>query len=229
MRGASPRAESKDALLPVPKAPDTTPEPPKQPSTVLTLPTILTLTRVAAIPALIAVWFGSGGNAAVVTGSIFLAACITDFLDGYLARRMGTHSAFGAFLDPVADKLMVSTVLILLSSKPIVLGSFAGNSWLIPTLASAIIGREIAMSALREWAASVGEEAHKAVAVSQLGKWKTTTQMVALTLLLFSSGGASDNLWMEYSATTGTPLLVVATFLTVYSLYQYTRGLWKFF
>ena len=137
----------------------------------------------------------------------------------------GSFSVFGAFLDPVADKLMVSTVLILLSTRPILAGPFAGNAWLLPTLASgavgdrgvndqllqsgscyvqsctsvvespnhymqllptsksilaAIIGREIAMSALREWAASVSEEAHKAVAVSQLGKWKTTTQVSSL-------------------------------------------------
>lgn len=228
MRGAPQEAGPKDAAQAQLASPNTPTAPTKQESSVLTLPTILTLTRVAAIPALIAVWFGAGSSAAAVTASIFLAACITDFLDGYLARKMGTHSAFGAFLDPVADKLMVSTVLILLSSKPIVGGSFAGNSWLMPTIASAIIGREIAMSALREWAASKSEEAHKAVAVSQLGKWKTTTQMVALTLLLFSSGGVSDNLWMEYSATLGTPLLLVATFLTVYSLYQYMRGLWKY-
>lgn len=189
----------------------------------------MTLSRVLAIPILIAVWFGTASRtSSFITASIFLAACITDFVDGYLARKMGTHSPFGAFLDPVADKLMVSTVLILLSSKPFVSGYFAGNPWLMPSITSAIIGREIAMSALREWAASLGSEAHKAVAVSPLGKWKTTTQMTALVFLLVSSGGAQDNAYLEACANIGPPLLLVAAFLTLYSLYEYLKGLWKY-
>ncbi|GBG67111.1 hypothetical protein CBR_g81535 [Chara braunii] len=150
----------------------------------LNIPTLLTLCRVAAVPALLVVYFVQEPWAAAAGAIIFLAASVTDWLDGFLARKMGTSSAFGAFLDPVADKLMVATVLVLLCSRPPPTGAFAGFPWLLPLPSILIIGREITMSAIREWAASQGGKMHKAVAVNSLGKWKTAMQMAALTLLL---------------------------------------------
>ncbi|KAK9816708.1 hypothetical protein WJX72_004036 [[Myrmecia] bisecta] len=215
------RAEVKSPEVVVPVDGKTTKE------KLLTLPTVLTLARVAAIPLLVVVWYSQSSNTAWITSALFVAASLTDFLDGYLARKMGVTLAFGAFLDPVADKLMVATVLVLLSTHPLAGGPWAGNAWLVPLMASAIIGREITMSALREWAASLGDEAHKAVAVSAWGKWKTASQMVSLSLLLFCSQGGSGQL-TELAGVTGPPLLCIAAFLTVYSLAEYFRALWRF-
>lgn len=193
----------------------------------LTIPTILTLGRVAAIPLLIGCWFWQSPIAPGACTAIFIAAAITDWLDGYLARKLNAGSAFGAFLDPVADKLMVATVLVLLSTTPIPVGPLAGNAWLLPVLSLAIIGREITMSALREWAAALGPEARSAVAVSALGKWKTAAQMVSLTLLLAARAGGVS--WLvDASGLLGPPLLGVAAYLTVHSLALYMRGLWPF-
>eukprot|EP00878_Enallax_costatus_P035862 GHUV01040103.1.p1 GENE.GHUV01040103.1~~GHUV01040103.1.p1 ORF type:complete len:221 (+),score=63.82 GHUV01040103.1:233-895(+) len=110
-----------------------TPEREKPPS-VLTLPTVLTLARVAAIPALIAAWFWSDPAASSWVTGLFVAASVTDWLDGYLARKLNAHSSFGAFLDPVADKLMVATVLVLLSTQPLAAGPLAGNAWVMPVV-----------------------------------------------------------------------------------------------
>eukprot|EP00192_Tetraselmis_astigmatica_P019148 CAMPEP_0117675672 /NCGR_PEP_ID=MMETSP0804-20121206/15739_1 /TAXON_ID=1074897 /ORGANISM="Tetraselmis astigmatica, Strain CCMP880" /LENGTH=244 /DNA_ID=CAMNT_0005484709 /DNA_START=326 /DNA_END=1061 /DNA_ORIENTATION=+ len=199
----------------------------RQPGTIFNLPTILTIGRVAAVPGLIGAFYWSSPWSAPVCTSLFIVAALTDFLDGYLARKMNATSAFGAFLDPVADKLMVAAVLVLLSTQPIPSGPFSGNSLFVPLCALAIIGREITMSALREWAAGLGEEAHKAVAVSSLGKLKTATQMVSLTMMLYASGGATNNLAVV-SATAGPWVLAVATALTVWSLLEYFKGLWPF-
>jgi CDP-diacylglycerol--glycerol-3-phosphate 3-phosphatidyltransferase len=191
---------------------------------ILTLPTILTLARVAAIPALVVCWFSQEWTACA---ALFIGASLTDYLDGYLARKLNASSAFGAFLDPVADKLMVATVLILNALAPVPAGPLIGNTWLFPVLACIIIGREITMSALREWAAALGPEAHSAVAVSWTGKWKTAAQMVSLTLLLLAKvpglHGATENLGVA-----GVVLLGVAALLTVWSLLEYFRALWKF-
>ncbi|KAK9822070.1 hypothetical protein WJX74_004783 [Apatococcus lobatus] len=191
------------------------------------LPTILTVGRVCSIPILMALWFSPLQNVPEMCAGIFAAAAFTDWLDGYLARRLKADSAFGAFLDPVADKLMVAAVLILLSSQPLGAGPFAGNAWLLPLLSTAIIGREITMSALREWAASLGSEAYSSVAVSSWGKWKTATQMISLTLLLLSCRGGEGAV-IYYSAAAGPPLLCVAAFLTVWSLKNYMQALWKY-
>ena len=157
------------------------------PSTIWTIPTILTLFRVVAIPLLVAAWFSSQW---MWCFSIFVGASVTDFFDGYLARKWECSTPFGAFLDPVADKLMVATILILIGTVPVPAGYFAGNAWLLPAIACVIISREITMSALREWAAALGPEAHAAAAVNKLGKYKTSSQMVSLVLLLGAKTGA---------------------------------------
>lgn len=192
---------------------------------ILTLPTILTLARVVAIPALVVSWFSQEWTACA---ALFIGASLTDYLDGYLARKLNASSAFGAFLDPVADKLMVATVLILNGLNPVPAGPLIGNTWLFPVLACIIIGREITMSALREWAAALGPEAHSAVAVSWTGKWKTAAQMVSLTLLLVVKVPGLESKTVEVVGATGVALLGFAALLTVWSLIEYFKALWKF-
>ncbi|KAF3777495.1 CDP-diacylglycerol--glycerol-3-phosphate 3-phosphatidyltransferase 1 [Nymphaea thermarum] len=204
-------------------------------SRLLTLPTILTLGRVAAVPLLVAgtliclffslAFYLDRWWASTATTGIFLAAAATDWLDGYLARKMKLGTAFGAFLDPVADKLMVATTLVLLCSRPLEVALFGHVPWLLTVPSIIIIGREIAMSAVREWAASQDTSVIEAVAVSNLGKWKTATQMTALTILLAardSSQGGPNGL-----ATCGVALLYVSSGLTLLSLVAYMKGIWR--
>ncbi|CAF1700708.1 BnaC03g22010D [Brassica napus] len=198
--------------------------PPQPSSKVLTLPTVLTIARVAAVPLLVATFYADSSWGTTATTSIFIAAAITDWLDGYLARKMKLGSAFGAFLDPVADKLMVAATLILLCTKPVevaVLGPVP-VPWLLTVPSIAIIGREITMSAVREWAASQNGKLLEAVAVNNLGKWKTATQMTALTILLASRD--SNIGWLVAS---GAGLLYVSAGLSVWSLVVYMRKIWK--
>ena len=162
----------------------------------LNIPTLLTLIRVAAVPLVTFIFFLQGAWVAPTCCTIFIFAAVTDWADGFLARKMGLVSSFGAFLDPVADKLMVAAALVLLCvhGPPNVGGA------LIAIPATIIIGREITMSALREWAASAGGEVHDAVAVNSFGKWKTATQLVALSILL----GARDGFaWLGLSTDAG--------------------------
>ncbi|EOA27607.1 hypothetical protein CARUB_v10023748mg [Capsella rubella] len=191
-------------------------------SKVLTLPTVLTLGRVAAVPLLVATFYCDSWWGTTATTSIFIAAAITDWLDGYLARKMKLGSAFGAFLDPVADKLMVAATLILLCTKPIDVAVLGPVPWLLTVPSIAIIGREITMSAVREWAASQNGKLLEAVAVNNLGKWKTATQMTALTILLASRD--SNIGWLVAS---GAGLLYVSAGLSVWSLVVYMRKIWK--
>ncbi|GAX77725.1 hypothetical protein CEUSTIGMA_g5168.t1 [Chlamydomonas eustigma] len=193
----------------------------------VTIPTALTLTRVAAIPVLVTGWYWSSSWSTGLCTTVFIAAALTDWLDGYLARKLNQFSAFGAFLDPVADKLMVATVLILLSTQPIACGPLTGNHWLVPCATLAIIGREITMSALREWAAALGPKARGAVAVSSWGKWKTACQMISLTLLLSIREGGTG-LLAVVGGVAGPILLCMACFLTLWSLYLYIRQLWPY-
>jgi len=187
----------------------------------LTLPTILTLSRVAAVPAMLAVFYSQERWATTAVSTIFVVAAITDWLDGYLARKMGLSSEFGAFLDPVADKLMVATTLVLLCTWPPAMAWARVAPWLLPLPAIVIIGREITMSAVREWAASQGGDIHKTVAVNKLGKCKTVLQMVALTLLLANrNGGGGDAL-----GTAGVSLLYIAAGLALWSLVVYIRAM----
>jgi len=173
------------------------------------IPNILTLLRIALIPVFIGIYYLSDATLSlhhkhVIGTSIFWLASITDYLDGYLARRLNQHSAFGAFLDPVADKLMVTAALMLLVSFKEV----------DPTIAFIIIGREIAISALREWMAKLGES--KSTAVSMLGKVKTTFQMLAILFLLYQ-----EKLFGINTGLVGTWLIDIAALLTLWSMVYY--------
>ncbi len=170
------------------------------------LPTILTLLRIASIPLLVVLYYLPWQYSNVACTVIFILAALTDWLDGYLARKMGQETAFGAFLDPVADKLMVAIVLVL------IVQSEASMAIAIP--AAVIIGREITIASLREWMAEIGQRRH--VAVSQMGKWKTTAQMVAIICLLY--GSELFNLPIK---DIGYALLYLAAALTLWSMISY--------
>jgi CDP-diacylglycerol--glycerol-3-phosphate 3-phosphatidyltransferase len=177
----------------------------------LNLPTVLTLLRIALIPVFVGVFFLPFPGANLLCAALFGLAALTDWLDGYLARRLGQTSAFGAFLDPVADKLMVATALVLLVQ--------AIPTPLMAVAAVIIIGREIAISALREWMAQIGSHGH--VAVSRIGKIKTTTQMIAVLLLLYR-----EPLWVFPTLQIGLGLLGIAAALTLWSMFHYLLAAW---
>lgn len=178
----------------------------------MTIPNILTLLRIALIPVFVVTFFIKSDWAHLLTTAIFGAAALTDLLDGYLARRLQQTSAFGAFLDPVADKLMVTVVLVLLvQSNP--------TPWLaVP--AAIIIGREVAISALREWMAELGRRTQ--VGVAYVGKVKTVVQMVALVLMLYRE----PLLDVFPTYTVGFTLLYVSAVLTLWSMLIYLRTAW---
>ncbi|MBU3594169.1 CDP-diacylglycerol--glycerol-3-phosphate 3-phosphatidyltransferase [Polynucleobacter sp. 71A-WALBACH] len=176
------------------------------------LPIALTWLRVAAIPLVVAVFYLPNGwltpfDKNLIATVIFVFAAITDWLDGFLARRMKQESAFGQFLDPVADKLIVAASLLVLLNMDRV------QVW----VALIIIGREITISALREWMALLG--AGKSVAVHMVGKLKTTAQLVAIPFLLLN-----DTLfgWLN-CAQVGTWLIWIASFLTLWSMFYYMK------
>ncbi len=176
----------------------------------MNIPNLLTVLRVALIPVIILFFYMPFSWSYWATSGVFALAAVTDWFDGYLARRWEQSTPFGAFLDPVADKLMVAVALVLLVEEH-------ANLWL--TLPAAIIiGREIVVSALREWMAELGARAH--VAVSNLGKWKTAAQMVALVILL--ANPAKMTLWVGV----GYSLLLVAAALTLWSMLQYLLAAW---
>jgi CDP-diacylglycerol--glycerol-3-phosphate 3-phosphatidyltransferase len=175
----------------------------------LTLPTLLTWARIVAIPLIVGVFYLplARDTANLVATVLFIVFAATDWLDGWLARRLNQTSAFGAFLDPVADKFLVCATLLVLVHL--------GRADVFVALI--IIGREIAISALREWMARIG--AGKSVAVHMLGKLKTTVQMVAIPFLLFDGTvlGLIDTLrW-------GRALIWVAAVLTVWSMVYYLQ------
>jgi CDP-diacylglycerol--glycerol-3-phosphate 3-phosphatidyltransferase len=176
-----------------------------------TVPNILTLMRIFLIPVFVVVFYLPVEWARVAAALIFAVAGLTDWLDGHLARRMDQSSPLGAFLDPVADKLMVVVALVLLvQAEPAV-------SLAIPS--AIIIGREITVSALREWMAELGARAR--VAVSLMGKFKTTAQMVAIFLLIFRMDLVGLPLW-----DIGYVLIYVAAILTLWSMAIYLRAAW---
>ncbi|HYU69254.1 MAG TPA: CDP-diacylglycerol--glycerol-3-phosphate 3-phosphatidyltransferase [Burkholderiales bacterium] len=177
----------------------------------LNVPILLTWLRILTIPLVIGVfyvpelWLSSRHQNLIAT-ALFIAAAITDWLDGYLARRLNQTSAFGAFLDPVADKLMIAAALIVLV-------------WLQRVdaiIAVVIIGREIAVSALREWMAKSGQS--KSVAVNFLGKIKTISQMIAVPMLLYN-----ERIGVLSPQRVGTWLIYLAAILTLVSMFYYLK------
>lgn len=180
-------------------------------STLYNLPNLLTFLRILLIPVLVLVFYLPVYWGAAAATAVFVLAALTDWLDGYLARRLGQTSPFGAFLDPVADKLMVATALVLIVQ--------VNPHYWVALPAAVIIGREIVISALREWMAELGARAN--VAVSEIGKFKTAAQMLAITLLLYRDDLAGVSLY-----TTGIVLLYVAVFLTLWSMMIYLRAAW---
>jgi CDP-diacylglycerol--glycerol-3-phosphate 3-phosphatidyltransferase len=182
------------------------------------LPNILTWLRIVAVPLVIVLFYLPHKWADIFAGLLFAAASITDSLDGYLARRMGLTSKLGAFLDPVADKLIVAVALVLLVSK--VHPEHQHHHWVLVLSACVIIGREIAISALREWMAEMGERTR--VAVSSLGKWKTILQMTGLSCMLYRLPlfGILD------VYTIGLWLTVAAAVLTLWSAASYLKAAW---
>mgnify|MGYP001158306388 CR=1 FL=1 len=174
----------------------------------MNIPNTLTLLRIALIPIFVLVFYLPYPGMHVLSAVLFGFAALTDLLDGYLARKLGQISRFGEFLDPVADKLMVAVVLVLLvQSDP--------RAWLaIP--AAVIIGREIAISALREWMAELGQRTQ--VAVVAVGKVKTLVQMLALFLMLYS-----EPVGVFPTYIVGVTLLYVAAVLTLWSMLIYIK------
>ncbi|MET0382241.1 MAG: CDP-diacylglycerol--glycerol-3-phosphate 3-phosphatidyltransferase [Burkholderiaceae bacterium] len=174
-----------------------------------TIPTLLTWARIVAIPLIVGLFYLPIDRATqdLIATVSFMVAGLTDWLDGYLARRLNQASAFGAFLDPVADKFLVCAALLILVQLD------RCNA----LLALVIIGREIAISSLREWMAQIG--ASRSVAVHMLGKWKTTMQMTAIPFLLFHGRlfGMIDTQWW------GERLLVIAAVLTIWSMAYYLQ------
>ena len=177
----------------------------------MNIPNTLTLARIAMIPIFVAVIYLPFKGNNIVACLVFSLAAITDALDGYLARKLGQTSKLGAFLDPVADKLMVAVVLILLVQLD--------PRAVLALPAAVIIGREITISALREWMAELG--ARSKVAVSVYGKIKTIAQMVALILLTFR-----EPIFGIPVYTLGLISLYIAAVLTLWSMWQYLVSAW---
>lgn len=175
------------------------------------IPNLLTMLRIVLIPVFVVVFYMDTLWAPYVAAAVFGAAALTDWLDGYLARLWQQTSPLGAFLDPVADKLMVAVALVLLVQYD--------PRTLLALPAMVIIGREITVSALREWMAEIGARAK--VAVSMTGKIKTTAQMISIVLLILR-----DTVFGPWVYGLGVVLLYVAAVLTLWSMVQYLRAAW---
>jgi CDP-diacylglycerol--glycerol-3-phosphate 3-phosphatidyltransferase len=177
----------------------------------LTIPTLLTIFRIILVPVLVLVFYWDHPWSNILSCAVFVLGALTDWLDGWIARRYNMNSAFGAFLDPVADKLAVTFALFLVTQRH-------PTAW-FAILSAIIVGREITISALREWMAGIG--ARGLVKVALLGKLKTIVQMVAISLVLF------------YEDLLGIPifkigewLLAIAAALTLWSGFDYIRAAW---
>jgi len=177
----------------------------------LTLPTMLTLFRIVLVPVLVLVFYWQHPWSNILACAVFVLGALTDWLDGWIARRYDMYSAFGAFLDPVADKLAVAFALFLVTQKH-------HTAW-IAILSAIIVGREITISALREWMAQMG--AHGLVKVAALGKIKTIVQMVAISFVLFY-----EDLFGIPVFRIGEWLLAIAAALTLWSGFDYMRAAW---
>ncbi|PCH62034.1 MAG: CDP-diacylglycerol--glycerol-3-phosphate 3-phosphatidyltransferase [Gammaproteobacteria bacterium] len=177
----------------------------------LNLPNILSLLRIVLIPVLMGLFFWPAASAAVWATVVFVVAALTDWLDGYIARKWDQTSPFGAFIDPVADKLIVTVALVLVLYKTPV--------WFILLPVVVIIGREITVSALREWMAELGQR--NVVKVSYVGKLKTTFQMVSIGCLIFYKPFFGLPIFEI-----GVVLLYVAAGLTLSSMFSYLKAAW---
>jgi len=186
----------------------------------LTIPTWLTLLRILLIPVLVLVFYLPYKWTNFAAAFVFILAAFTDWLDGWIARRYHLGSAFGAFLDPVADKLMVAVALFLIVQD-------SPTMWMA-IWAAVIVGREIAVSALREWMAELGQRA--TVKVAAIGKIKTVVQMVALSCLLYASTPGRlerSDIWLgTWIFHIGDWLLAIAALLTLWSGFQYLHAAW---
>jgi CDP-diacylglycerol--glycerol-3-phosphate 3-phosphatidyltransferase len=190
------------------------------------LPNALTWFRIVAIPLVVIIFFLPVTWARPAAGLLFGLAGVTDWLDGYLARRLGQTSNFGAFLDPVADKLIVAAALVVLVQARA--GDVAYNvhfdlgrdpTITLAVVAAVIIGREITVSALREWMSQIGQRAH--VAVTWFGKWKTTFQIIGIALMLYREPILGLGIYAI-----GEVLLYLAAALTLWSMIDYLRAAW---
>jgi len=179
----------------------------------LNLAILLTLFRIAAIPVVVVLFYSPLEHARPVAAILFGIAAITDILDGWVARRFGQTSRFGEFLDPVADKLMVAIVLVMLVQD--------NPRWFVDIIAMVIIGREITISALREWMATIGERAN--VKVSMAGKIKTVLQMFGIGFMVYQNEFLGFDIYGI-----GFVLLVAAAGMTIWSMMVYLRAAWPF-
>ena len=179
----------------------------------LNLANILTLLRIAAIPVVVVCFYSPLDYARPIAAVLFGLAAVTDMIDGWVARRFGQTSRFGEFLDPVADKLMVAIVLVMLVQ--------AEARWFEDVIAMIIIGREITISALREWMATIGERAN--VRVDITGKIKTTLQMFGIAFMVYQ-----HDLFGIPIYTVGFVLLVAAAVMTIWSMFFYLKAAWPF-
>ncbi|MEM8817668.1 MAG: CDP-diacylglycerol--glycerol-3-phosphate 3-phosphatidyltransferase [Pseudomonadota bacterium] len=177
----------------------------------LNLANILTLFRIAAIPVVVILFYAPFDNARPVAAILFGIAAVTDLIDGWIARRFNQMSKFGEFLDPVADKLMVVIVLVMLVQ--------AQSSLWEDIIAMIIIGREITVSALREWMATIGER--NTVKVQFSGKLKTTLQMFGIAFMVWQETLFGIDIYRV-----GYYLLIAAAVLTIYSMYAYLKAAW---
>jgi len=176
----------------------------------MSIPNIITSLRVILIPVIVIVYYLPFAWSNLVAASIFVIAALSDWLDGYLARKWDQHTAFGAFFDPVADKLIVAITLVMLVDE-------YANIWLtLPAMV--IIGREVVISALREWMAELGKRT--SVAVSYVGKLKTTLQMIAIIILLVDVPGTT-------TAQLGLVCMFFAAVLTLWSMFIYLKAAWS--
>lgn len=186
----------------------------------LNLPNVLTLIRLVLIPVFIILFYWPTDLSNLYAAIVFIIAALTDLLDGYLARKLKLTTKFGAFLDPVADKIIVCTALVLIvehySLYTDVLYPLLGKFITIPAMI--IVAREITVSALREWMAELGKRAN--VAVSWIGKWKTTIQLTAIAGLIWRHDEG-----MIYAS---VGLLIVATVLTIWSMIMYLKASWVY-
>ena len=183
----------------------------------MNLPNLLTVLRVAVIPVVLVLFYLPIEHSRQIATLLYAAACVTDWIDGYLARKWGQTSKFGAFLDPVADKLLVTVTLIMLLDAEVA----EGRGRLLAVLVAIIIGREVTISALREWMAELGQRT--SVAVGKVGKFKTIFQMVAIGMMLWGIPFYGIPIYKI-----GFGILFLAAVLTVWSMLLYLKAAWPY-